>query len=245
MAKAQTDFGFAGGAPFSPHAPDEIAVCGKTFLADPSGALWWAQEQTLVVADLHLEKGSAAARAGSLLPPYDSRTTLLALAALVARFGPSRVLALGDSFHDEAGVSRMGEEELELLRGLQRGLEWLWITGNHDPEISPLAGGRVVPVATLSGLKFRHEPAAGSVSHEIAGHLHPAARLTRNGGSVRRKCFVANGARLVLPAFGAYTGGLNVLNPAFRPLFGQGDFMVWMLGGATVYPVPRARLGAD
>lgn len=246
MARAQADFGFgSAGVPFSPRVPEEITVCGKGFLADPSGALWWAEEATLVVADLHLEKGSAAAERGSLLPPYDSRTTIAALGTLVARYSPRRVIALGDSFHDDGGPARLPDEDAESLRRLQRGLEWHWIAGNHDPALPPGVGGHRSPALTLGGLKFCHEPAASRTSHEVAGHLHPAARLVGNGGSVRRKCFVSDGARLVLPAFGAYAGGLNVLDAAFRPLFGQQGFMVWMLGGANVYPVPRARLGGD
>ncbi|MGE0611151.1 MAG: ligase-associated DNA damage response endonuclease PdeM [Hyphomicrobiales bacterium] len=244
MARAQAELSFSAPLPFSPRAPEEITVCGRGFLADPSGALWWAQEATLVVADLHLEKGSAAAARGSLLPPYDSRTTISALAALIGRYSPRRVVALGDSFHDDGGPGRLAPRDAEDLYRLQRGIEWHWIAGNHDPELPPGIGGHRSPALALGGLNFRHEPAAGRASHEVAGHLHPAARLLGNGGSVRRKCFVGDGARVVLPAFGAYAGGLNVLDPAFRPLFGARDFIVWMLGGATVYPVARARLGA-
>lgn len=226
-------------------SPAQINVCGKAFTADPSGALHWPQEDTLVVADLHLEKGSAAAMRGSMLPPYDTRATLDRLHVVIDRLDPARVIALGDSFHDIGAPDRLAEEDLDRLNVLQENREWYWITGNHDPEIPKNLNGRVCPAVTLDGIRFRHEPVEDLAGHEIAGHLHPAARLVRRGAAVRRKCFVSNGDRLVLPAFGAYTGGLNVLDDAFAPLFGTGEFLVWMLGRDGVFPVSRRQLLDD
>ena len=231
--------------PLISRSPAQISLCGMTFTADPSGALYWADQDTLIVADLHLEKGSSAAVRGSLLPPYDTRATLDRLGMVVERLQPARVIALGDSFHDTAGPDRLSREDMDALLALQGAREWYWVTGNHDPDIPESVGGRVVPSVTLGRIRFRHEPTPSPASHEIAGHLHPAARLVRRGAAVRRKCFIANGDRLVLPAFGAYAGGLNVMTDAFEPLFGQSEFLVWMLGQDGVFPVSRRQLLGD
>jgi DNA ligase-associated metallophosphoesterase len=164
---------------------------------------------------------------------------------VVDRLNPARIITLGDSFHDREGPERLGPDDEIALKELQKGREWYWVTGNHDPELPETLGGRICPAVTLGGIRFCHEPVEGPAAHEIAGHLHPAARLTRRGASVRRKCFIANGERLVMPAFGAYTGGLNVLNEAFAPLFGKRDFLVWMLGRDGVFPVSRRQLLGD
>jgi uncharacterized protein len=219
-----------------------ISVCGKAFIADASGALYWPAKGALLVADLHLEKGSAWAERGTLLPPYDTRHTLLRLADVIERYEPRVVVALGDSFHDAGGPTRIDRDDLEVLRQLQAGREWIWIAGNHDRGIGPGVGGQVCDALDIDGLTLRHEP--GAVGNEIAGHLHPAARLTFQGCSVRRPCFVGNGRRLVLPAFGAFTGGLNVLDEAFAPLFGD-SLAVWMLGQVGLYPISPRHLRAD
>ena len=231
--------------PLISRSPAQISLCGMTFTADPSGALYWADQDTLIVADLHLEKGSSAAVRGSLLPPYDTRATLDRLGMVVERLRPARVIALGDSFHDTAGPDRLSHEDQETLLALQGTREWYWVTGNHDPDIPESVGGRVVPSVTLGRIRFRHEPTLSAASHEVAGHLHPAARLVRRGAAVRRKCFISDGDRLVMPAFGAYAGGLNVLAGAFEPLFGRADFLVWMLGQNGVFPVSRKQLLGD
>lgn len=242
-AEPQTEFDFDDRrTPLISRSPARISLCGDIFTADPSGALYWSEQDTLIVADLHLEKGSAAARRGSLLPPYDTGATLERLGMVIERLDPRRVIALGDSFHDIGGPARLSGRDAQSLSALQGDREWYWITGNHDPEIPPDLGGRVCPSVTLGLFHFRHEPVEGPASHEIAGHLHPAARLTRRGAAVRRKCFVSNGERLVLPAFGAYTGGLNVMSDAFKPLFGGGEFLVWMLGQDGVFPISRKQL---
>jgi DNA ligase-associated metallophosphoesterase len=222
-----------------------VSVCGKAFMADMSGALYWHAERALIVADLHMEKGSAAAERGTLLPPYDTRETLMRLAALMDRYDPRTVIALGDSLHDEHASDRIAPDDIAILRILQEDRRWVWIRGNHDPELAAVLGGEVLDEIVLEGIALRHEPRQGRFTHEIAGHLHPAAKLSMYGHTIRRPCFVGNGRRLVLPAFGAYTGGLNVLDQAFGPLFGDDGMSVWMLGQEGVYPVATRRLRDD
>lgn len=226
-------------------ALETIVVCGKALIADSSGALYWPDERTLVVADLHLEKGSGAAERGTLLPPYDSQATLLKLAEVIDRYDPAVVVALGDSLHDGRAASRIGVECVAAIAIMQEGRDWYWVAGNHDPQIPAMLGGRPAHELVLSGLTFRHEPFAAPTTHEIAAHLHPAARLATHGMAIRRPCFVSNGRRLVMPAFGAYTGGLNVLDAAFEPLFGSGGLQVWMLGHDGAYPVASRKLRAE
>jgi hypothetical protein len=222
-----------------------VTIAGKALVGDRCGALFWQAEQMLVVADLHLEKGSSFARRGQLLPPYDTRETLVRLAEAIERYDPAVVLSLGDSLHDGGAAERMSAEDREILSILQDGRRWIWVTGNHDPEIAASLGGEVHSQVVVGGLTFRHEPQAGPVTHEVAGHLHPAAKLSMHGATIRRPCFVGNRLRLVMPAFGAYTGGLNVLDEAFRPLFGAGGLDVWMLGSEGLYPVAARQLRAD
>ena len=226
-------------------AMQPIEVGGHAFVADRSGALYWPAERTLVVADLHLEKGSAFAERGRMLPPYDTRETLQRLGEVIGRFQPARVVALGDSLHDRGAETRIDPVDLILLAGARKGREWLWIRGNHDPEIGRAFGGRVLDVVEIAGIRLQHEPSAKSEKPEIAGHLHPAARLVGRGTSVRRPCFVGDGQHLIMPAFGAFTGGLNVLDTAFQPLFDAASLRVWMLGADGVYPVPPAQLAGD
>jgi DNA ligase-associated metallophosphoesterase len=222
-----------------------IEVCGRTFVADKSGALYWPAERALIVADLHLEKGSSGAARGRLLPPYDTRATLEKLAGALDRYDAEAVIALGDSFHDGGAGERIAEEDLEILRLIQAEREWLWITGNHDPKIDARMGGEARAEVELSGLALRHVPRQGRITHELAGHLHPAAKLSMHGATLRRPCFVGNGLRLVLPAFGAFTGGLNVLDDTFLPLFGNDGMAVWLLGTEGLYPVATRQLCGD
>lgn len=241
----QADMGFEAPLPLHGEQGEDILVCGKRFSTDPSGALFWPEQNTLIVADLHLEKGSAKAGKGRLLPPYDTRSTLRRLAAVMDRYDPDRVVALGDSFRDVAAAERMPLGERKKLSILRQGREWYWVTENYEPDPPDWLGGIVCPALTLEGIKFRHQPSSGQKSHEIAGHLHPAARLTRRGASVRRKCFISNGARLVIPSFGVYAGGLNVLDEAFAGLFEDGEFHVWMLGRKHVYTATKPQLLSD
>jgi hypothetical protein len=222
-----------------------LSLCGWAFVADRSGALYWPAERALIVADLHLEKASAHVEHGRLLPPYDTRQTLLRLAEAVDRHDADVVVALGDSLHDTGAAGRIGAEDLQLLRLMQEDRDWLWIVGNHDRVIDPRLGGEVASELRLGTINLRHEPRPGRVTHEIAGHLHPAARVSLYGHSIRRPCFVGNGRRLVLPAFGTFTGGLNVLDEAFAPLFGADGMSVWMLGEEGLYPIATRLLRED
>ena len=215
-----------------------ITVSGVTLVADPAGVLYWPEQRLLCVADLHLEKGSSFARRGVLLPPYDTRATLQALHALMARYAPRVVIALGDSFHDGEGATRMAAPDRDLLTQLQQGREWIWIAGNHDPDPAPRIGGTFAQALALGPIEFRHEP-RGSVG-EIAGHLHPSARIAWRGHAIVRRCFAADGNRIVMPAFGAYTGGLNVLDYAFANIFGANAFTAHLLGGRRLYAFSAA-----
>lgn len=213
-----------------------ISVKGETLLPDGSGALWWAAARTLVFADLHFEKGSAFARGGQFLPPYDTRATLARMQCAFDRYAPARVIALGDSFHDRGGAERLDESDRALLARLVAVVEWIWVAGNHDPAPPPWLGGAVCEEVAMGDLVFRHEPSSAPVAGEIAGHLHPCKNLVRRGRSLRRRCFVSDGLRLVMPAFGAYAGGLDVRDDAVRALF-RGDFIAYMLGTSRVFAV--------
>jgi uncharacterized protein len=222
-----------------------LTLAGTTLIADCAGALYWPDEQVLAVADLHLEKGSAFAARGVLLPPYDTATTLARLAVLMERYAPRLVVALGDSFHDGGGAARMADINRAALKALQRGRDWLWIAGNHDPDPTDGIGGRFASTVALGPLTFRHEPAPKPCDGEIAGHLHPLARVARRGRAVSRRCFASDGRRLVMPAFGAYAGGLNVRDRAIVSLFGALAFTAHMLGERRLYAVPAARCLSD
>jgi DNA ligase-associated metallophosphoesterase len=222
-----------------------LTICGKVFCAHMSGALYWPSENAIIVSDLHLEKGSSFARDGHMLPPYDTRETLRRLAEAIDQYDAATVIALGDSLHDAEAAERINPDDLETLRILQEDREWIWVTGNHDPEIAPVLGGAVLDRLTVEGITLRHEPSACAATHEIAGHFHPAARLVMHGTSLRRPCFVSNGLRLIMPAFGAFTGGLNILNEAFEPLIGLDGMAVWMLGQEGLYPVAPRLLRND
>jgi DNA ligase-associated metallophosphoesterase len=224
-------------------AAHETSLAGTACALDLSGALYLPDEQTLVVADLHLEKGSSFARRGSLLPPYDTRTTLAMLAAVVGRYAPRRVVALGDSFHDVGGPDRLVGEDGQALAVLQVGREWVWIAGNHDPELPAEVGGEVVDSVAVGRLALRHHPSPGD-SCEIAGHLHPVGKVVLRGGGVRRRCFVTSSTRCVMPAFGAYAGGLNVCDRAFAPLFPNG-FMAHLIGAERLFSIARPLLCGD
>ena len=231
-------------------APDaavrtHILVGGHAFKPLAAGALYWEAEKTLLVADLHLEKGAAFAALGMLLPPYDTRATLSRLSKIVDALAPARVVALGDSFHTSESAARISPEDLALLTRLQAKREWYWVSGNHDPELPSSVGGRVCTTLTIDGVTLRHAPSLQISSREIAGHLHPVARIATRGEGIRRKCFATDGNRLVMPAFGAYTGGLNVLDDAFGPLFLPRQLEAWMMGRSAVYPVRGSALLPD
>lgn len=228
------------------HSPASALHLGAaSFVADALGALYWPEERMLVVADLHLEKGSAYARRRVFLPPYDTGVTLAALAAVMARYAPRTVIALGDSFHDDDGAARLPAQYRAALHQLQVGRAWVWIAGNHDPRLPPDLGGARHDVLNVGAISFRHEPAAAETGCEIAGHLHPVARVAGRAGSVRRRCFVSDGRRCVLPAFGAYAGGLNLHDSAFTPLFSGGERFAHVMGRERVYKVSHRQCSPD
>lgn len=222
--------------------PGLIEVGGEVALCDPRGALHLPALDLLVVSDLHLEKGAAFARRGRLLPPYDTAATLDLLDAVLADRKPRTVISLGDSFHDQRGSGELPEIYRDRLRQLMAGREWIWVSGNHDPKPPEGLPGTVADEVAIGRLRFRHEPLPGSAPGEIAGHLHPGAVIVQRGRAVRRRCFATDGERLVMPAFGAYTGMLNVLDSAYRGLFRWEAFFAHMLGAERVYAMAHRRL---
>jgi len=218
-------------------------VGSVAFVADPDGALYWPEQGLLAVADLHLEKGSSFAARGMLLPPYDTAATLARLARLITYYAPRCVVALGDSFHDGDGPARLGDGDREGLRIMQRGREWIWITGNHDPEPADGIGGTFTDSLVSGPLTFRHLP--GDAPGEVSGHLHPVAHISHRGRAVTRRCFAADKNRLVMPAFGAFTGGLNIRDAAFADLFGTLAFTAHLLGDGRVYSFAAKRCLPD
>lgn len=206
-------------------------------IADPSGALWCAKESLLIVSDLHLEKGSCLASRGILLPPYDSATTLARLADLVARYRPRRIVALGDSFHDAWAGERICADDRQSLKALQQGRDWIWITGNHDPEPPRDLGGESLPQLHCNGVNLRHLPFGLDEGPGIAGHLHPVAKIRMRGRSLRRRAFAFDGERLIMPAFGAYTGGLNLRDDAFAAHLKPRALVAHVLGDARVFAI--------
>jgi DNA ligase-associated metallophosphoesterase len=226
-------------------AEARVAIAGTAAVLDAAGALWLAASRTLVVADLHLEKSSSFARRGMLLPPYDTSATLALLAELVTRRDPRRVVCLGDSFHDRGGFGRLAEPDRLQLARLQRGRDWVWVKGNHDPELPAEIGGDIAAEFFADGLRFRHEPTPGMTPGEVAGHLHPAAKIRSRGRAVRCRAFATDGFRMVLPAFGVLTGGLNVLDRAFAPLFAAGALRPVLIGRDRLFPVAFSALAPD
>jgi DNA ligase-associated metallophosphoesterase len=235
----------AEGARLSAAIGGDVSVAGVALVADCAGALYWPDEGLLAVADLHLEKGSSFATRGVLLPPYDTAATLAKLGALVARYAPRYVVALGDSFHDGDGPQRVSEDDRAMLGALQRGRDWIWIAGNHDPEPVRDLGGVSAAMFAMGPLLFRHAPEREEADGEIAGHLHPVARVNGRGRTVSRRCFATDGKRMVMPAFGAYTGGLNIRSAPFAEVFGTFKFMAHMLGDARIYAISAQRCLGD
>ena len=216
-----------------------MTVAGIAFSADLAGALFWEDERLLVVSDLHLEKGSSFARRGVLLPPFDTAATLAQLGAVIARHDPRTVIALGDSFHDRDAHERLSRDDRDALSALQSRRDWIWISGNHDPALPPDLSGVVADEVAIGPIVFRHEP-TGAVG-EIAGHLHPKARVSTRGRSVERRCFASDGERAVMPAFGAYTGGLSIRDVAFAAIFQTLAFTAHVLGDRRVHTIAASR----
>jgi hypothetical protein len=220
----------------------ETAISGVRVTARPEGALWIEAARTLIISDLHLEKGSSFALRGQMLPPYDTHAALARIDALMRELSPDIVISLGDSFHDHGGPARMDARDRDLLSSMIGACDWIWVEGNHDGRAAETLGGAWRHSVQLGALTLRHEPTGAE--GEIAGHLHPCARVAGRGRSVRKRCFATDGARLVMPAFGAYTGGLNICDAAFAPVF-RGGAVALVLGRDRVLPVPPERLLAD
>jgi DNA ligase-associated metallophosphoesterase len=214
-------------------------VSGVTLVADLSGALFWDEQDLLVVSDLHLEKGSSFAARGVLLPPYDTVATLSRLAAVIARHDPRMVIALGDSFHDRNAHDRLSAPDRDAIAALQQRRDWIWISGNHDPALPADLGGVIASEVAIGPIAFRHEPTGAR--GEIAGHLHPKARISRRGRSLERRCFACDGERAVMPAFGAYSGGLSIRDAAFARIFQTPGLMAHVLGDNRLHTIAASR----
>ena len=198
-----------------------FSFAGETFEAAADGALFWRSEQALLVADLHLEKASWFAKLGQFLPPYDSHATLTALAAEVERTGATRLFCLGDSFHDNFGCDRLPQDARELLSQLTARLDWTWIVGNHDPGFADHCGGNIADEVEIAGITLRHEALRDDGRPEISGHFHPKLRVNLKGRHVSRRCFVLSPTKLIMPAFGALTGGLDAHHPEILRSVGE------------------------
>jgi len=225
-----------------------VELGGSAAALRPSGALFLEDEGALVAGDLHLEKGSSYAARGQLLPPYDTRATLDRLEAEIAALSPRTLVLLGDSFHDARAVARLAPDDARRIAALGRGRSVIWVVGNHDDEglktFGPALPGDIAEAVTVGGLVLRHEPHAGLQPGEVSGHLHPCARIASRGRGVRRRCFLTDGSRLILPAFGAYAGGLNACDAAFAGLFEQPP-LAGVLGAGEVHPIAYANLCGD
>jgi DNA ligase-associated metallophosphoesterase len=228
----------SGAEPRGVQAGGALSINGVAFVADCAGALYWPSEGLLAVADLHLEKGSSFAKRGMLLPPYDTASTLANLQILIDRYAPRIVVALGDSFHDGGGPARLCDGDRATIAALQRGRDWIWIAGNHDPDPAHELGGTFAGSLSIGPLTFRHEPTG--CEGEIAGHLHPAARVNWRGRSIVRRCFAADALSMVMPAFGAYTGGLSIRDRAFAKVFQARAFTAHVLGERRLYTFAAA-----
>ena len=215
-----------------------LAFAGETFAASPAGSLFWEAQDALLVADLHLEKASWYANGGQFLPPYDSHATLTALAQEVERTGARRLYCLGDSFHDRFGCDRLPTDSRALLQSMTASLDWTWIIGNHDPGFADHCGGRIVEEAEVGGILLRHEARPDERRPEISGHFHPKLRLNLNGRNIARRCFVASQRKLILPAFGSLTGGLDVRHPEIaRALAGEAVALVPVADRLLRFPI--------
>lgn len=189
-----------------------FSFAGDDWALLPGNALYWPRERALLVADLHLEKASFYARFGHMLPPYDSRETLERVAAAIRATGARRVFCLGDNFHDAAGPGRLEPHAAGMLDALTRATDWVWVAGNHDHGQVP--GGTALHEVDVAGVILRHEAVAGEARPELSGHFHPQLKVRARGRAIRRPCTVASERKLILPAFGALTGGMDAADPA-------------------------------
>ena len=220
-----------------------ITLNGLNLIPDLSGALYVPDFKSLLIADLHLEKASNMAKRGVHLPPYDTRASLIQLEAVISQSRPEQLIFLGDSFHDDGARERIAEVDLARLRSISESAATVWITGNHDTHPPTDIGGRIADEVVLGGITLRHEPKLlGPEEFEIAGHLHPGSAVSQRGRHIHCKCFVADGSRLIMPAFGSFTGALSISAAPFKNLFIKKDFHVWMLGDRAIYKFPAKRV---
>ena len=215
-----------------------FSFCGHELMALPQGALFWPARRALLVADLHLEKASWFAKGGQMLPPYDSIATLADLTAVAVATDAAEIWCLGDSFHDSAGCDRLPAEARDLLTALTGNTRWTWITGNHDPGIADHCGGEIVEEAEVDGLLLRHEAEPAETRPELSGHFHPKLRISHRGRLVSRRCFVATDRKLILPAFGSLTGGLDAGHPEIvRAVGGKAEALVPLADRLLRFPL--------
>lgn len=234
VALANTDTTFA-----------QVELGGLAMVLDKSGIAYAPDEKALLVADLHLEKATSHAKRGVFLPPYDTIETLRSLALSIANYRPSRVICLGDSFHDGLSHQRLSPDAIGLISRLALSLDWIWISGNHDPDAKTTLPGQSCDEIELRGVTLRHEPKFLAGSFEIAGHLHPCARIEQRGRSLRRRCFALNQTHMVLPAFGALTGSLNVLDKAYKKMMATPGAAAVILGQTSTYHINAGQLLPD
>jgi DNA ligase-associated metallophosphoesterase len=215
-----------------------FSFCSVDLVALPQGALYWPARRALLVADLHFEKASWFARFGQMLPPYDSIATLSDLTALVTATDAQEVWCLGDSFHDARGCERLPQQARDILRALTSTTRWTWITGNHDAGMADHCGGTLVEEVAVDGLVLRHEADPRDPRPELSGHYHPKLRLNLRGRHVARRCFVAGPTKLILPAFGALTGGLDVDHPEIkRAMGGKAEALIPIADRLLRFPI--------
>lgn len=215
-----------------------LHLSGERLMLDPSGVLFWPAQSLLVVSDLHLEKGSSFARRGMLLPPWDTRATLDRLGLMLRHYRPRSVIALGDSFHDDGGASRLDRADAQRIAAMTEAADFIWVAGNHDPSPQGALGGRHADEVALGPFVFRHQAKRGA-DGELSGHHHPKAAVPARGCAVTRACFVTDARRIVMPAFGAYTGGMDVTEPAIARLFPRGG-RLFLLGRDRLFSFPLA-----
>jgi DNA ligase-associated metallophosphoesterase len=222
-----------------------FAFAGEEWLLGGSGALYWPREQALLLADLHLEKASFFAVHGQMLPPYDSRETLEQVALAIRATGARRVFCLGDNFHDGEGPARLEAHAAGMLAALTRAVDWVWIAGNHDPALARALSGTVLDEARIGPVTLRHRASSKEPGPELSGHFHPQLRIVRRGRRIARRCLVASRRRMILPAFGALTGGMDAADPAIIAALQPAqeiDAMVEASGRLAKFPVWRAEL---
>ncbi len=220
-----------------------FSFANQEFALVQGRALFWARENALLVADLHLEKASYFARFGQMLPPYDSRETLERIALAIRETGARRVFTLGDNFHDAGGADRLEPHAAGMLAALTRATDWVWITGNHDSGSHAAPGGTELAELAVSGLLLRHEAHPGEALPELSGHFHPKLRITARGRNITRPCAVVSERKLILPAFGALTGGMDAADPAIIAAMQPAaavDAVLSARGQLVQYPLWRA-----